>query len=217
MAIADYEKLLTAAGFEIVQGSTIEPKTRPWSARARRPLVTGQRQVDGATLEVQLQESYTNSRRGLSGVARVRRAGLAGEGSLRPRLAYGVLQSFLSGPWLALVFLLPLMCAGVWIVMLPGVFLIWLMTKALSRADPMHELPDLASPSLGWRYAVWGADAEAARLAWPTSRQDALVASKWFGWSDVAEGTVVLDSFIGWGRTDLFAKLISAAEVVARS
>jgi hypothetical protein len=216
MATSDYEKLLTEAGYTLEKGAAISLPPRIWAPTGRTPIATGQKTIDGVSVEVQLQSVMVYNRQGLYGVARVRRPDLVGEAAMRGKAFYGAIRSILTGPIIALAFLVPFLLAGVWVIMLPGFWLMLVLTKVARKDSPVVERPELGSPVLGWRYSVWAADPASARTALPAKLQETILGNGWFGATEVLGGEVLLDGPIGWGRYDLFKQLMGAAEAVAK-
>lgn len=217
MAKEAYEKALVDAGFQLVDGAeALTPPYRPYGSVSRETLVAGRREVNGAVVEVQLQRTWVYNRSGMSGVARIKSPRFSGDGALQLSTPYSVIRAFISGPKLAVAILVPLMLAGVWAVMLPGIFLVWLITRAIVKRQGKQRFKTLEAPSTGWRYETWGTDLEAARTAWPAERQDVITAAQFPGFCDVKDGALMLSLQIGWGRVDLFQKLLTATAAAAQ-
>jgi hypothetical protein len=217
MATTDYENLLRARGFELTTSELLPAPAMPVGFGVRTPLATGRRTIGSTTIELQLQQTRTSKSVGLAAAARIIDPRIAGQGQLRLRPVWGTIKSLMSGPKAATYLLIAFLFAGVWIVMLPGMLLVWwIMRRALARQGLM-EFRDLVAASARARYAVWGKERGATKTAITSSLQSALASSSWYGICEVNPGEILLDTPFGYTRTDIFTMFLDAALSAAES
>lgn len=213
-----YEKVLHERGFEIVAGDDRLPvPTHPLVLGLRTRLLSARKRVGQATLDIELQDTRSMNSAALAGTARITGPAIAGEGQLRPRPVWGIWRLLTSGPKILTYVLLFFLVLGVWVVMLPGILLVWLASRGALRRQGLEPRPALIDPAARGHYNVWSRDPEAARAALPAARQAAIGATSWCGICEVRDGMVVLDCPFGYTRDDLFAEFLTACENVAET
>src|SRR5690349_2014350 len=152
MATADYEKLMRDRGFEPTTSELLPIPAVPAGLGFRTPLATAKRTIGSTTIMLQLQETKSANGAGLTATARILNPNIAGEGQLRPRPVWGTFKALTSGPKIATYLLMFFLIAGVWVIMLPGMFMVWLLFRRTLANQGLSEFADLATSSARGRF-----------------------------------------------------------------
>jgi hypothetical protein len=177
--------------------------------------LTARRGLGDARLEVQLQDARSFNYGGWVAAARLVHPAITGSALVTNRPLYGLFRSLTSGPTAAVAALFVFLIIGVWVVLLPGILLYWLLRRSQMKRLGLRALPDLATPASRRTIVVWATRDDLAGAAVPPSFLDAIATNGWFGTIEVHPGEVLFDRPFGYGRPELFDSFLDAALAVA--